>query len=167
MKSYKVLAILAVALSVVVISFVLFGYISKPLLFDGYSTREYEDGTKEIVLHIENHGIREITIRKVFINHKDLPEDVSLGITYDNGQLVQPGVSNPMIRFFEIDKHAVNLRLSGEEITKAILEKEMTPISYGIKLNTFNEPITNMTVVYQYFGLAVTKNYSFEIPIGD
>ena len=142
--------------SCMIIGFLLFVFLSNPLVINGASTYTDGEGRQEIVFQFDNEGYRNITILDVTINSSQ-PSSVALGVSYDTGQHVQSGVDNPLILFMEVDAEAIRPRLNKEQIDDALRKKEMTPIHYGILVTNAGEWLEGMTITYSYFGVHVRK----------
>ncbi|WNB90967.1 hypothetical protein [Bacillus sp. NEB1478] len=162
MKIKSKLIVISLILLIIGAVFLSFVQLSNPIRIDGVSTSTKEDGKKTVIFQIHNIGLKRITIKEVTLNHSKQPKELALGISYDTGHLLQSGIDNPMIKFMKVDSAPIIPKLNKKEITDAINRKENTPIYYGIKVESYKEPIKSMTVKYKYFGFLVTKKYNLE-----
>ena len=149
-----------IAIFLLIGGFISFIYFSNPISINGIFTNYKDQGLKEIVFNIENMGIKELTLKEVTINHNKTPKELALGISYDTLQVVQSGTDSQNIKFMDLNKENIYPKIPSEKVIEIINRNEMTPISYGIRVEFYEENIETLNVKYKYFGFPVTKKIS-------
>ena len=158
MKKFSIF--MSIVIASMIIGFFTYVKVSNPLVMDGFSSTYLKpNDTYDITFGFYNEGLRAIQIEEVFINGKAGEGTVDLGISFDNLQLVQPGIKNPNTLFFPLQEKTVNPKLTNSEVTEALNKGVMTPLLYGIRVKDYIGTIETLSIQYKYLALTVTKHF--------
>ncbi|WP_100333407.1 hypothetical protein [Bacillus alkalisoli] len=155
-KTFFFSCMFVVLTTIVLLSFV---YFSTPIAIYGMA-ENYKDDDASIIYQIENNGKKELVIQELYINDEKKHTNVTLGISYDSIQYVQEGTNNSNIIFHTIDEKAVLPKINYKNVIEVIELKNMTPISYGIRIMDYQQPIDTISIKYKYYGIPITKKYN-------
>lgn len=154
----KIRNVTLIVFACLAIGFIGFIYQSNPITLYGSSIYKDSNGNNEIVFDFYNEGILKVKIKEVLIPNQSSNQLVDLGISYDNSHAVQSNTDNELIKFYPFGEKFVLTKKSRDEIADAHERKQMTPMSYGIRVNNFKEPMEYITIKYTYFGIPVSKD---------
>ncbi|MFA9558256.1 hypothetical protein ACERII_13190 [Evansella sp. AB-rgal1] len=153
----KIVLLPVLTFFIISLCFIGYVYFSNPLVFSGGSQYS-KDGIEQTVYDFSNNGFMDITLKEVTVNGKKEPKNVALGVSYDTLQGVQVGTDNPNILFMKLDEEKIQRKITSNQALEVINKNEGTPLSYGILVEYYEEPIESLTVTYMYFGLSIKKN---------
>lgn len=133
------------------------GYLlfNPPLYSNGYSTITNTNGINYII-EVKNNGIKDIKIKNVYVNDKELPHEYYLAISKTHGLIVSDMLVNPHITFHPIHDYAIQPALSFEEQAELSRKQDFNhPRFYGVLVRHDNE-VRNITIKYTYFLIPFT-----------
>ncbi|RKP57982.1 hypothetical protein D7Z26_00245 [Cohnella endophytica] len=120
-------------------------------------TQSNETGKQSIILELENKGVADIKLLKVFINNSQLPNKVELVASYSS-HLVAGGLldEDPDIKFTD-DISSIKIRpATNSEQRIELIKSKAHPTDYGLRI-TYEDKVEIVKIKYKYLGLVFTK----------
>lgn len=149
-KTKKLLCTLVISIIIIVLGLFMYIKYNPPLWSPGVSSMR---GNASNLVEIVNHGFADIYLEKVFVNNREKPVKVELGVSRTNHLVLGAGLDvDPYVTFHNIRVYEVKPELSAEK--RKILEesKDRKVIKhYGLYIS-HDKPLKKIIIIYRYLG---------------